>query len=245
MLIGIAAGLLSGAFGAGGGIVIVPLLVSVAGFDQRRASATSLLAIIPTTITGSTIYFANGEVDLLAGAIIAAAAIVGSLWGTAILKRISLTWLRWLFIALLILVAIRMAFIEPVRGEPLAYSLPVLIGYLLIGLIMGLSSGLFGIGGGVIGVPALVGIMGISDLIAKGTSLLVMVPTSISGSIANVRNALVDWRAGVIIGVSAAAGSFGGALVAFALTARLSSILFAALLAVLAVQLIVRTVRGR
>jgi uncharacterized membrane protein YfcA len=163
--------------------------------------------------------------------------------GSRLLARIPLTWLRWLFIALLVVVAVRMAFVVPERGEPLAFSLPVLVAYLAIGLVMGLASGLFGIGGGVIAVPALVGILGVSDLIAKGISLLVMAPTSLAGTITNTRNGYVDWRAGAIVGVSAAAAGIGGALLAFAIPPRLSSVLFAILLVAIAVQLAVRAIR--
>ena len=64
-MIGLVGGLLSGAFGVGGGILMVPLLITFAGMDQRRASAASLAAIVPTAVVGSITYLANGEVDLL------------------------------------------------------------------------------------------------------------------------------------------------------------------------------------
>jgi uncharacterized membrane protein YfcA len=241
--IGAVGGLLSGVFGVGGGIVLVPLLVTLAGFDQRRAAATSLLAIVPTALAGSITYIVQGQIDWIAAAAMTVGAVVGSVAGSRLLARIPLTWLRWLFIALLVVVAVRMAFVVPERGEPLAFSLPVLVAYLAIGLVMGLASGLFGIGGGVIAVPALVGILGVSDLIAKGISLLVMAPTSLAGTITNTRNGYVDWRAGAIVGVSAAAAGIGGALLAFAIPPRLSSVLFAILLVAIAVQLAVRAIR--
>jgi uncharacterized membrane protein YfcA len=245
--IGLAGGILSGTFGVGGGIVLVPLLVNFAGLDQRRAAATSLLAILPTSIAGSVTYLAHGQVDLLAAAVIAVGAIAGSILGGNLLKRIPLAWLRWLFIALLVVVAVRMAFIEPERSNPLEFSLPVALVYLAIGLVMGIASGLFGIGGGVIAVPSLVALLGISDLVAKGTSLLVMIPTSISGTITNSRNRLVDVRTGLIVGVAASAASVLGAFIALALPPRPSSILFAVLLLAIAVQLAIRAwrLRGR
>ena len=245
--IGLAGGILSGAFGVGGGIVLVPLLVNFAGLDQRRAAATSLLAILPTSIAGSITYLAHGQVDLLAAAVIAVGAIAGSILGGNLLKRIPLAWLRWLFIALLVVVAIRMAFIEPERSNPLEFSLPVALVYLAIGLVMGIASGLFGIGGGVIAVPSLVALLGISDLVAKGTSLLVMIPTSIAGTATNSRNRLVDVRTGLIVGLAASAASVLGAFIALALPPRPSSILFAVLLLAIAVQLAIRAwrLRGR
>lgn len=241
--IGLAGGLLSGAFGVGGGIVLVPLLVAFAGLDQRRAAATSLLAILPTSVAGSITYLAHGEVDLLAAGVIAVGAVAGSVIGANLLDRLPLRLLRWLFIALLVVVAIRMVLVEPERGAALPFSLPVALAYLAIGLVLGLASGLFGIGGGVIAVPALVGLLGVSDLVAKGTSLLVIIPTSAAGTITNYRNRLVDLRTGLVVGLAAAAASVLGAFIALALPPRPSTILFAVLLVAIAVQLAVRAIR--
>ncbi|MET0990207.1 MAG: sulfite exporter TauE/SafE family protein, partial [Glaciihabitans sp.] len=119
LLVGLIGGVLSGAFGIGGGIIMVPLLISLAGMDQKQAAATSLLAIIPTAIAGSATYLANGQIDLLAGLIIAVGAVGGALIGTALLRRIPLVWLRWIFSALILVGAVRMLFVAPERGEPL------------------------------------------------------------------------------------------------------------------------------
>lgn len=244
-LIGVAGGLLSGAFGVGGGIILVPLLVTFAGLDQRRAAATSLLAILPTAIAGSVTYALNGEVDYVAAGIVAVGAIGGAFIGTALLRRIPIVWLRWIFIAMLVGVAIRMVLLEPERGEPLPLSVLLVFGYLLLGLVMGIASGLLGVGGGIVAVPALVAIFGISDLIAKGTSLLVMVPTTISGSVSNRRAGLVEVRTALIVGAFAAIASVGGAYIALALPPRAASILFAVFLVLIAVQLTIKAIRGR
>ena len=245
LAIGLAGGILSGMFGVGGGIILVPLLVTFAGLDQRAAAATSLLAILPSSIAGSITYLAHGEADLLAAGVIAVGAVAGSLIGTRLLRKLPLGWLRWGFIALLVIVAIRMLFVAPERGDSLDFTLLVALGYVGLGLVMGIASGLFGIGGGVIAVPALVALFGISDLIAKGTSLLVMIPTSVVGTISNSRSGLVQVRTGLIVGVAAAASSVLGSFIALALPPRLSSILFAVLLILVSVQLTVKAIRAR
>jgi len=245
LAIGLAGGILSGMFGVGGGIILVPLLVTFAGLDQRAAAATSLLAILPSSIAGSITYLAHGEADLLAAGVIAVGAVAGSLIGTRLLRKLPLGWLRWGFIALLVIVAIRMLFVAPERGDSLDFTLLVALGYVGLGLVMGIASGLFGIGGGVIAVPALVALFGISDLIAKGTSLLVMIPTSVVGTISNSRSGLVQVRTGLIVGVAAAASSVLGSFIALALPPRLSSILFAVLILLVSVQLTVKAIRTR
>ena len=74
--IGLVGGFLSGAFGVGGGFIMVPLLTGFAALDQRHAAATSLIAIIPTSIAGAIMYGVAGEVNVLAAAILAAGGIV-------------------------------------------------------------------------------------------------------------------------------------------------------------------------
>jgi len=110
---------------------------------------------------------------------------------------------------------------------------------------MGITSGLFGVGGAVISVPALVGVLGVSDLIAKGTTLAVIVVTSVTGSVANRRTGLVDVRTALVVGGVAAVSAVGGAYLGLALPARLSTLLFAALLVLTALQLIVVELRRR
>lgn len=241
---GLLGGLLSGVFGVGGGIVMVPLLISLAQMDQRRAATTSLAAIVPTSIVGTVSYAATGHIDVVAGTIIAVGAVVGSVIGTRLLRRIPLFWLRWLFIALLLVVMLRMLMVEPERGADLDLNWLVVLGYLALGLTMGIASGLFGIGGGVIAVPALVAVFGVSDLIAKGTSLLVLVPTSIVGTLANLRASQVDLRAGLVVGLAATIAAVPGVALALLIPPRLSSILFAALLLLAATQLTVKALRA-
>ena len=242
--IGVVGGLLSGAFGIGGGIIMVPLLVWLARLDQRSAAATSLVAIVPTAVTGSITYLAAGEIDLLAGLFIAVGAVAGALIGTRLLRRIPVVWLRWMFIALILLVAARMLIVSPERGDGVDLTVWVALGYVALGLVMGVASGLFGIGGGVIAVPALVAVFGASDLVAKGTSLLVMIPTGVTGTVSNARAGLVDVRAGLVVGVAATLASVPGVWLALLMSARLSGILFAALLLAAAAQLTVAAVRA-
>ena len=232
-------------FGVGGGIIMVPLFVWLIGLDQRHASATSLIAIVPSAVAGAIQYAVAGHLDIVVGLIIAAGGIAGSLVGTRLLKTLPLGWLRWLFIALLLVTAVRLFFEVPSRGADIVLTPGVIAGLVVLGLVMGVASGLFGIGGGVIAVPVLITLFGASDLLAKGTSLLAMIPTALTGSVANTRNGLVRPLDGIVAGVAAAAASFGGVAVAFVLSPQLASILFAILLCVVIAQLVVRAIRQR
>ncbi len=243
ILIGAVGGVLSGAFGVGGGFIMVPLLSGVARLDHRRASATSLVAIIPAAVVGAIEYAVAGRVDILAALFIAAGGIVGSLIGHRMLRALSIRWLRWLFIAMLGVVAIRLFLGTPSHGGGIALTPLSVAGLLLLGLVMGVASGLFGIGGGVIIVPLLVTLFGAGDLLAKGTSLVAIIPGAVTGTFANARAGLVDVIDGMIVGVSAAAATFGGVAIASAMPPLLATVLFAVLLVIAAAQLLVQAIR--
>jgi uncharacterized membrane protein YfcA len=243
-LIGVVGGILSGLFAIGGGILMVPLLVWRAQLDQRRASATSLAAILPAAVVGSATYLAHGEVDIAAAAFIAIGAAGGAAIGGLLLRRIPLVALRWMFIIFILAVAARLLFLTPQRGEDLALSTGVALGYVALGLVMGVASGLFGIGGGIIAVPLLVSFFAVSDLVAKGTSLLVTIPTSLVGTAGNRRAGLVDLRVALVVGVAAAVAAVPAAFLALLIPARLSAVLFSVLLFAVATQLTVKSVRA-
>lgn len=242
--IGLVGGFLSGLFGIGGGILMVPLIIFFLKFDQRHASALSLTAVLPAAIVGSITYGVSGHVDILAAAFIAVGGIVGALIGTRLLRVLPLGWLRWMFVVLLLLVAVRM-FIELPPGAHVELTPWIAVALVGLGLVVGIASGLFGIGGGVLIVPALISLFGIDPVLAKGTSLLAMIPTSITGTISNTRAKLVKPLDGLIAGSAAALASFPGALLAQYLPAHLSNILFAVLVLFAASQLALRAWRLR
>lgn len=244
-LVGVVGGLLAGAFGIGGGVLMVPLLIVLARMDQRTAAATSLAAIVPTSVAGAATYLARGEVDVPVGVVVAVGAVVGSYVGARLLRILPLTWLRWMFIALLLTAAARLLLVAPERGGDVELTGLVALGLVGAGLFMGMASGLFGIGGGVVLVPLLIAVFGVSDLTAKGTSLLVMLPTAVIGTLTHVRGKVVDLRAGLLVGVAATLASFVGVAVAFLLPARTSGILFGILLLLSAVHLSVRAIRAQ
>lgn len=244
-VIGALGGVLSGLFAIGGGILMVPLLVWRARMDQRRAAATSLVAIVPTAVVSSVTYLLHGDVDVVAGLFVALGAVGGAVIGSRLLRRLPLAGLRWAFIVFILAVAARLLFVTPGRGHEVAVSPQVLLGYVGLGLLMGVASGLFGIGGGIVAVPLLVSLFAVGDLAAKGTALLVSIPTGVVGTVGNRRHQLVDVRAGLVVGAAAAVASVPAVLVALAIPPRTSAVLFAALLLAVATQLTVKALRAR
>jgi len=243
--VGLAAGLLSGLFGVGGGTVIVPMLVLLLHFDQKLAAGTSLAAIVPTATVGVISYAVHGSVAWIPAVILAAGAVVGAQIGTWLLARLSQNVVRWGFVGFLVIVIVMLFVVVPSRDAELVLTWGSGVGLLVLGLFTGIMAGLLGVGGGVIVVPALMFLFGTSDLIAKGTSLLMMIPTAISGTVGNIRRSNVDLLAAALIGVAACTTTALGAWIATLLDPALASILFAVFLTFIAVQMAMRALRAR
>jgi uncharacterized membrane protein YfcA len=112
LAIGLGGGLLSGLLGVGGGVIMVPLLVLWAGYAQREAHAMSLGAIIPISVAGIATYGVAGEVRWWDAIALAAGSIVGAQIGARILVQIDERFLKVVFGAFLVGVAVLMG----VRG---------------------------------------------------------------------------------------------------------------------------------
>jgi len=241
-MIGLFAGGLSGLFGVGGGILIVPALTLFGHMEQRLAHGTSLAATAPLALAGLVGYTIGGEVDWAVALLLLVGSIVGAYVGTGLLEKISTRWLTYGFALLLLLTAIRML-ITTTDGTgrgPIDVSMAVsLIG---VGLFSGSIAGLMGVGGGIIMVPAGVVLFGLPSATAKGTSLAVIVPTAIVGTWRNMRAGNADLRVAAGVGVAGVVSSFLASQVSIDMDPRLSAVLFAALLVVAAVRLLVRRV---
>lgn len=245
VLIGLVAGLLSGLFGVGGGTVIIPLLVLLLRFDQRRAAGTSLAAIVPTATVGVISYALSGSVAWIPALILAAGAVVGAQIGSRLMPRISQRALRWGFVVFLLVVLLSLFLVIPSRDAVFELTWISGVGLVAVGILTGVVAGLIGVGGGVIVVPALMVIFGTSDLVAKGTSLLMMVPTAVSGTIGNLRHRNADLVGAVIIGICACTTTALGAWLAGLIDPTTSNILFAAYIVAIAVQMGVTAIRSR
>lgn len=106
--IGLVAGIASGLLGVGGGIVMVPLLTTFAGFAQHRAHATSLAAIVPIAAVGAATFAIAGEIDYQIAGLLAVGSLVGAPLGARFMARSSEGLLTTMFGILMIGVAIQL-----------------------------------------------------------------------------------------------------------------------------------------
>jgi uncharacterized protein len=106
--IGTAAGIFSGLFGVGGGVIIVPLLILWRGLEEREAAGTSLAAIAVIAAVATALQGVYGNVDVAAGLLVGVPAVGGVLAGTWLQQRVPVRWISLAFSALLVGVALEL-----------------------------------------------------------------------------------------------------------------------------------------
>jgi uncharacterized protein len=175
--------------GLGGGFIFVPLLRLVFGLPPAEAAGTSLVLVTANSGAGAFTYFLNKRVNVRLGLIFAAGGLPGSIIGAIIAKHISEQDFDWAFCIFLLVVAADMIFNARVRIEgrvehaagsekPMSYRAAV-----GLGLLVGLVSSLFGIGGGVITVPSLLYFSNLPAHAISATSHFILILTSPTGLI--------------------------------------------------------------
>ncbi len=245
--IGLVAGVFAGFFGVGGGIIVIPLLLLFFPVDQRQASITSLVAIIPTSVVAATAFLLSGSVPFnqtVFGLIIAIGSMITAPLGSWALRTWNTVIVRWIFIAVLFSAAIQVLLVLPDRESHLEWSIPTIAGLFVVGVFMGFVAGLLGVGGGILAIPLLVLGFGVSDLTAKALSLIAMAPAAITGTIGSARAGVVNWRAGISLGIPMAVASIVGVWLATITPAEWANPLLSALLIYAVIQLAIRTTRS-
>jgi len=186
---GVAAGLMGGLFGVGGGILLVPMLTAFFALTQHQAHGTSLAAMGATAVAGLVVYGLNGNVAWLPAALFAVASLPAARWGARLAARTHSDRLKLAFAVFLMVVAVRILWRAPAAeaGHALTGMLGA-IGGLGAGAAVGLLSGFMGVGGGIIAVPALTLLFGMSQALAQGTSLAIILVTAPFGALEHHRH---------------------------------------------------------
>lgn len=257
-LVGVLIGIASGLLGIGGGTVMVPIFRLAFGMSATMSTATSLFAIIPTSISGA-ISHVKGKTC------IPALGIAAGLGGACLspvgvwLAQLSPDWLVMLAAALIIgYSAINMfkkAFKIPRAGQQAAeadaaaptaddssLSRKQLLQGAAIGLVAGLASGYVGVGGGFIMVPLMLSIIGIPMRKASGTSLIAVMILAIPGVIEQGIIGNINYLAGIAIVIGTIPGAVIGARLVTKVPERTLRLLFGCFLIVAAVMLVLNEV---
>lgn len=258
LVIGVVTGTLSGVLGIGGGLVMVPLL-TLFGIPLVQATATSLVGVLLSSLSGSVQNLRTGSLDWRTSLLLALFGMVTAQVGAWIGDRIPDAALSLAF-AVLLLITIRLmdlkrnlqkqqaAAVETGTENPAPIpprqGLNALLPIALIGLLAGLLSGLFGVGGGVVMVPLQMLLLAEPIKSAVRTSLGAIVPISISGLAQHTLNHNVLWIPGIALGLGGIVGAQAGTRLLPKLSDRTVNQIFRLFLMALAVYMAMRTIRG-
>jgi hypothetical protein len=239
-LIGLISGIFGGLVGVGGAVVMVPLISRFLRLSQQSIHGTSLVAVVFAGLSGAAAYAVNGTVDYRAALILAVTASLMARVGARYCVRLPGWKLRryfGFFLIIMSLLLIGKPFFGTMSAHPLSgwekdLSLAV------IGLATGFIAGLLGIGGGAFTVLAMVFIVGTSQYIAQGCSLLALVPAGAVGAYTHWRHKNIAARIlpGLVGGIIV--GAFVGGIFANILPENILRIFFATVLALLAIEMI-------
>jgi uncharacterized protein len=242
--LGAVAGGMAGLFGVGGGIIIVPALTMVLKLPRRLAHGTSLAAVLPVAASGLVGYWTGGKVDWAVAGLLTAGAVVGAVLGTRLLRTVPLRVLAYGFATLLVITAVEL-FLNSAGGDGRSdLTLPMALGLLALGLFSGVLAGLLGVGGGVVMVPGMILLFHMLPAVAKGTSLAVIIPTSIAGTWRNLKLGNADLPVAGVVGATGVVTAFIVSRISVSLDEDLSNALFAVLLLAVAVRMVVEQLRA-
>ena len=212
VLIGFVAGLLAGLFGVGGGIITTPGIQYLLGATPIQAVATPLPIILPTSIVGAYTYARAGEIDVRAATWTIGPGLASAVAGALLTDVVDAH-------VLLLVTAILLGWtgVRVVRGRDTPEGerrATTGWGYAAVGVLAGLVSGLLGIGGGIVMVPAFTTFLGMPLRRALGTSLLCISAFVIPATITHWLLGHIDWAIFLVVTLGAVPGARLGARLA-------------------------------
>ena len=242
LIVGLIAGLLSGFFGIGGGVIIVPLLVFFLGYSQKLSNGISLSALLlPVSIFAVLKYAKSNFVDKKVATLIAVGIFIGVYGGAKIAVSMPSILLKQIYGIFLLYISFKYLNSKNLveneidfQGHKLRFIA------LFIGIFAGILSGLFGIGGGAVIIPALVEIMKFSPKKAAGTSLgALLLPVGLPGVIKYYNAGFFDIKLASFVALGIIIGAYFGAHIAINLPSKLIKKIFGIFLLVIGLDFII------
>jgi uncharacterized membrane protein YfcA len=256
-----AAGGFGSMVGIGGGLVIVPVLSVLLGYDVKVAIAASLIGVIATSLSASPRYIASGLADRRLGLLLLVAATLGGLSGGLVSGYLDGRTLALLFSILLALVALRMlwqlrhpaapatvpdedvghgfgsTYVEPTTGEQIAYRAQRVVPGTLVSYFTGNVAGLLGVGGGVINVPTMNVLMGVPIRVATTTSTYMLAATATTAAVVYLTSGQLDPLLAAPVALGVIVGARAGARFSMRLSQDVLRLAFVIVAAVFAVSM--------
>lgn len=236
LVIGFAIGLALGLLGGGGSILTVPALVYVAGQTPHAAVSASLVIVGANSLLGASFHRAQGALQWRVAALFGGAGMAMAYLAAQFSRLFSPAFLLVAFAGLMLLIGGLMLFqpAPPHVSTPVTPRWPVV---LASGAGVGFITGILGVGGGFLIVPALVMLVGLPMAQAVGTSLIIITMNSVAGLLGHL-GAAVDWPLTLMFVLTGLLGTWAGARLAHRLPAETLRRAFAVFVIVLAVFLL-------
>jgi uncharacterized membrane protein YfcA len=250
LIMGIVAGVMSGLFGIGGGIIMVPSLIAIFGMDMLNANATSLAAmLLPVGILGVITYYKAGYINVRNALWISLGLLVGSFFGAELAVSVDVKVLSKLYAAFLLYIAVgyldipklfrrkKESEIEtPVSGENKRYAFWI---FICVGIFAGVIAGLFGKGGGLVIVPVLIKFFKYDAKAASATSLAALqLPVGLPSVIVYAHGGYLNWVYAGLMALGIVFGVFFGTKLAIKLPAATFKKVYAVFLLGVAIYMV-------
>jgi uncharacterized protein len=208
LFFGVLTGFISGFFGVGGGMVLVPLLL-FASFDMKQAVAISIMQMVFSSIFGSFLNFKNNLLKIKDGLIIGFGGFLGGLQSSLILKTLSSQTLQYLFIAVVVFAIYKVGFTQVTDAPSLNKKHnPFML--FIIGLIIGMIAMSIGVGGSIMLTPILVGFLYYNIKEATSLALFFIIFSSVAGFLSLSWSGQMLFYEGTIVGVGSLLGVYFG-----------------------------------
>ncbi|MBI4766563.1 MAG: sulfite exporter TauE/SafE family protein [Deltaproteobacteria bacterium] len=256
LLTGVLIGIIGTLIGAGGGFIHVPVLILFYGFSPQHAIATSMTVVMLNAISGTFSYIAQKRIDYEIGIKYAAAAGPGVFIGALLSQFFNVTSFHVIFGILLIALSYylfsgkefsvvrtkvpqvpAMRYVEDAAGQKFSYAPDMSVGLASSSLI-GVFSGLFGVGGGIFHVPLMYSVLGIPVHIATATSHCILAITSFLGVIVFAGLGFIDFDYAVVLGIGTILGAVWGARLSLTTNPRIIKKIIAFCLFLMALKLL-------
>lgn len=251
--LGLGIGTLGTLIGAGGGWMIVPILLLGYGFAPQQAVGTSLAVVFLNALSGSIAYMAQRRVLYRMGTAFAAATIPGALLGAWLVQYLNSKWFSVLFGLFLLFIATfllrgqqllfrRSAVRSVTEADLQSLRSPVMRLGMIVSALVGILSSVFGVGGGIVHVPFLIVVLGVPVHAATATSHFVLAITSLTGCLTFLSQGQVNLSVAASMGAGVLIGAQGGAVLSRRMRSEPIRRILAIALAVFAARLILRIV---
>jgi len=265
LLIALGSGFLGALLGLGGGVIMVPLLVLILDVPIQIAAGASIVAVVATSSVSASVYVRDEITNMRLGMFLEMATTIGAVTGASIMVGVSASVLQIVFGLSLLYAAVVMwfqmsrtghdwthsendwlanklrlnaSYFDQAKKETVSYGVNRTVPTLMISYIAGVISGLLGIGGGGIKVPAMNVVSNIPMKAAVATSNFMIGVTAAASALVYIRNGFCDGFVTAPVVLGTLAGSFIGALVAVRVKGVVLKKIFIVILLILGARMI-------